>query len=50
MHQSEFHFARSHVNADNEVTHTELKFYPKVKSQTDLSSLRVSCKHAHKQN
>ena len=25
--------------------HTEVKFYPKVKSQTGLSSLRVSCKH-----
>ena len=23
--------------------HTEVKFYPEVKSQTDLSSLRVSC-------
>ena len=26
-------------------SHTEVKFYPKVKSQTGLSSLRVSCKH-----
>ena len=26
--------------------HTEVKFHPKVKSQTGLSSLRVSCKHA----
>ena len=26
--------------------YTEMKFYPKVKSQTGLSSLRVSCKHA----
>ena len=26
--------------------HTELKFYPDVKSQTGLSSLRVSCKRA----
>ena len=26
--------------------HTEVKFYPKVKSQTGLSSIRVSCKHA----
>ena len=25
--------------------HTEVKFHPKVKSQTGLSSLRVSCKH-----
>ena len=24
--------------------HTEVKFYPEVKSQTGLSSLRVSCK------
>ena len=28
--------------------HTEVKFYPKVKSQTSLSSLRVSCKRALK--
>ena len=27
--------------------HTEVKFYPEVKSQTGLSSLRVSCKRAH---
>ena len=26
--------------------HTEVKFYPKVKSQTGLSSLRVSCERA----
>ena len=26
--------------------HTEVKFYPEVKSQTRLSSLRVSCKRA----
>ena len=26
--------------------HTEVKFYPEVKSQTGLSSLRVSCKRA----
>ena len=26
--------------------HTEVKFYPKVKSQTGLTSLRVSCKRA----
>ena len=25
----------------------EVKFYPEVKSQTGLSSLRVSCKRAH---
>ena len=29
--------------------HTEVKFYPEVKSQTVLSSLRVSCKRALKQ-
>ena len=45
-HQSEFHYARSHVNANNEVTSTEVKFYPEVESQTGLSSLRVSCKRA----
>ena len=28
--------------------HTEVKFYPEVKSQTDLSSLWVSCKRAQK--
>ena len=28
--------------------HTEVKFYPEVKSQTSLSSLRVSCKRARK--
>ena len=26
--------------------HTEVKFYPEVKSQTGLSSLRASCKRA----
>ena len=26
--------------------YTEVKFYPEVKSQTGLSSLRVSCKRA----
>ena len=26
--------------------HTEVKFYPEVKSQTGLSSLRISCKRA----
>ena len=26
--------------------HTEVKFYPEMKSQTGLSSLRVSCKRA----
>ena len=29
--------------------HTEVKFYPEVKSQTGLSSLRISCKRALKQ-
>ena len=28
------------------LTHTEVKFYPEVKYETGLSSLRVSCKHA----
>ena len=28
--------------------YTEVKFYPEVKSQTGLSSLRVSCKRAHR--
>ena len=28
--------------------HTEVKFYPEVKSQTGLSSLRVSCKRTHR--
>ena len=40
LDRSEFHFAWTHVNANNEVTYTE------VKSQTGLSSLRVSCKRA----
>ena len=44
LHQSEFHYVRSHVNADMKLPHTEVKFYPEV--QTGLSSLRVSCKHA----
>ena len=37
------------MNADNEVTLIEVKFYPEVKSQTSLSSLQVSCKRALKQ-
>ena len=28
--------------------YTEVKFYPEVKSQTGLSSLRVSCKRAQR--
>ena len=28
------------------LAHTEVKFYPEVKSQTSLSSRRVSCKRA----
>ena len=40
LHQSEFHYARSYVNADNEFASHKLKF------QTGLSSLRVSCKRA----
>ena len=46
LHRSEFHYARSHVNADNKLPHTEVKFNPEVKSQTGLISLRVSCKRA----
>ena len=30
------------------LSHTEVKFYPEVKSQTGLTSLRVSCKGAHR--
>ena len=30
--------------------YTEVKFYPEVKSQTGLSSLRVSCKRALNQH
>ena len=30
--------------------HTKVKFYPEVKSQTGLSSLRVSCKRALRNN
>ena len=48
LHQSEFHCARSHVNAEMKLPHTQVKFYPQVRSQTGLSSLRVSCKHALK--
>ena len=48
LHQCEFHFARSHVNADNEVTSYWSEFYPQGKSQTSLSSHRVSCGHALK--
>ena len=44
MHGSEFHSARSHVNADNEVTSHRSEIL--VKSQTGLTSLRVSCKRA----
>ena len=44
MHRSEFHYARSHVNADNEVTSHRSQIL--VKSQTGLTSLRVSCKRA----
>ena len=40
MHRSEFHYAWSHEEADNELTS------PEVKPQTGLSSLRVSCKCA----
>ena len=30
------------------LTYTKVKFHPKVKPQTGLSPLRVSCKHALK--
>ena len=44
--QSEFHFAQSHVNVDNEVTLHRSEVYLEVKYQTDLISLRVSCERA----
>ena len=46
LHQSDFHSARSHVNADNEVILHRSEILPQVKSQTSLSSLRVSWKRA----
>ena len=49
LHRSEFHYARSHVNADNEVTSHRSEFYPEVKSQTGLSSLQISYKRALKE-
>ena len=42
LHRSGFRYARSHVNADNEVTSHRSEILP----QTGLSSLRVSCKRA----
>ena len=49
LHRSDFHSAWTHVNTNNEITITEVKFYREVKSQTGLSSLRVSCKRALKE-
>ena len=42
LHRNEFHFAWTHVNANNEVTLHWSEVFPKEKSQTGLSSLRVS--------
>ena len=46
----EIHFTWTHLNACKRMwtlimnsTYTKMKFYPEVKSQTGLSSLRVSC-------
>ena len=49
LDQSELHYTRSHMNADNEVTSHRSEILPRsvVKSQTGFSSLRVSCKRAH---
>ena len=44
LHRSEFYFNRSHVNADNKLLYTEVKFYLEVKFQTSLTSLRFSRK------
>ena len=44
LHRSEFHYARSHVNADNEVTSHWSEILPR--SETGLSYLLVSCKRA----
>ena len=44
LHRSDFHPARSYVNADNEVTLNRSEVLPR--SETGLSSLRVSCKRA----
>ena len=46
LHRWEFHFAWTHVNADNEVALHRSEIAPRGKSQTGLSSLRVSCKRA----
>ena len=39
-------YARSHVNADNQVTSHRSEILPRTETQTGLSSLRVSCKRA----
>ena len=36
----------SRLSVSYDYAHTEVKFYPEVKSLTGLSSLRVSCKCA----
>ena len=45
LHRSEFHYAQVMWTVIKKLPHTEVKFYSEVKSQTGLSSLRVSCKH-----
>ena len=49
----EIHFTWTHLNACKRMwtlimnsTYTKMKFYPEVKSQTGLNSLRVSCERA----
>ena len=46
LHRSDFHYARVMWTLIMKLPHTEVKFYPEVKSQTGLSSVRVSCKRA----
>ena len=46
LHRSEFHSTEVMWTLLMKLPYTEVKFYPEVKSQTSLSSLRVSCKHA----
>ena len=41
-----FNNAISFSDSFYKLPHTEVKFYPEVKSQTGLISLRVSCKRA----
>ena len=40
LQQSLFYLAWTHVNANNKLLYTGVKFYPEVKSQTGLSLLR----------